>query len=541
MKYKVLIVDDETWTYELLKRIINWNDQGFEIVGYCKDGVTAYDFICANRPHIVISDIRMPEMDGIALIKKIRANKIPIRFILISGYQHFEYAKKALKYEVDDYLLKPIEEKELENTLNKISNALNKEQNESIKANDIQEKFNNSIGQLKVKTFESILFSINSEKQDINDINRICQMQLIPASFQISLLFIETENNSSTALASIINLKIKKLFNEIVSSKKCEYVLWYKDGLFILFINYSQEINLDSLYQHYYNDVSKMVNNYNKATTTLAIGDIVDNIDDISNSYNTALKYLRSQIIYGKNRIYGNNRMLAENKIIYSTISMNDILTISIKISLSNAFELLDFELAESIIKSIFDTIIDVCNIDPNVLYSTLEELLTTLWASFKKTGAEVNDFPIPFSLDSEIIQDENLDLLFQNILTFIKRVLAYYSERQEKALSKPVEHAKIYIKKNYSKQISLGQIAQYVYLSPHYLSELFKKETGITISDFIRAYRIEIAKKLLCDSNYRIKDIAGLSGYFDARHFSKIFKKMVGITPKEYKQLNLY
>lgn len=117
---KVLIIEDEKRIGELLLRLIDWESLGFELLGYVCDGYEGYQKICRERPEIVITDIRMPTMTGLEIIAKVREEEIPCHFIVISGYQQFEYAKTALQYQVDDYLLKPINKEELTLTLEKV-------------------------------------------------------------------------------------------------------------------------------------------------------------------------------------------------------------------------------------------------------------------------------------------------------------------------------------------------------------------------------------------------------------------------------------
>lgn len=123
---KVLLVEDEKKIGELISRLIDWERFGLELIACIQDGKDGYEKILEERPEIVITDIRMPTMSGLEIIREVREKKIPCHFIVISGYQQFEYAKIALQYQVDDYLLKPISKEELSITLERVVHKIQK-------------------------------------------------------------------------------------------------------------------------------------------------------------------------------------------------------------------------------------------------------------------------------------------------------------------------------------------------------------------------------------------------------------------------------
>lgn len=534
MNYKVLIVDDERWIYELLQRLINWNAFGFEIVGYATNGYDAYNFICEQKLDLVISDIRIPKMDGIELVKMVRARNINVHFILISGYQQFEYAQNALKYKVDDYLLKPIEEKELEAILSKISNELRNEDSHQRQVQNIMLKLGDNIKQLRMKTFENLLFSDSQTKPGCDEININCEMHLVPGYFQVSMLRLDIDKSANDDISGIMHSKIENVIDSYSHPVFAERVILHMNDFLVLILNYSNTNQLSNYYKSVFNKVSQLLNAYTQMTVTLSIGDPVDDIKTIIQSYDSAKRLMRSRVIFGGNRV------IEANKTNYSPQHEEDLMTSDIKASLSNSFELLDFEKSSTILNDIFQHISRIENIDPDVVYTVLNQILKCLFNAMERL--DHNDYTIlsSFSMEEEFSQCIGMKALFKKFLSYVSETLHIFSEQRKKTLSKPIEQAKRYIRNYYNKQLPLADIARNVYLNEQYLSELFKKETGKTVTDYIRDYRIDVAKIFLNDNRYKINDIAEMVGYSDARHFSKIFKKVVGVTPKEYRQLGI-
>ncbi len=534
MSYKVLIVDDEKWIYDLLLRIVDWESFGFQISGYASNGLDAYQFICTEKPDLVISDIRIPEIDGIELVKRVRKLNLPVRFILISGYQEFEYAQDALKYNVDDYLLKPIEEDEIEAILKKISNEL---QNEDSSRQEIQKmvlKLDDSIKQLRLRTLENLLFNDPPVKINLEELNKNCEMNFQPGYFQVVLISLDVKMEMNDSISSLFYSKIEKMFRTDVIPSKLGYAILPMKDYLVIIINHADTVEALNYCKNAYGKVSQLVNAYDRMTITLSIGEAVVNIHEIYKSFSSAKKGLYFRAVHGGNRI------MEGASVRFSPVQVDAILSSKSKAELTKAFQVFDMEKAEGCMDEIFSAIADTQEISPQLVHGVLTQIMKLLENSLDSLNLDDIEEFNSFSLESAFLQCISMEELFERFLDFITSAVRNISERQKSKLSKPVERAKRYIKDFYYKPLSLAEIAQNVYLSEQYLSELFKRETGKTITDFIREYKIEMAKVFMSDIRYKITDIAEKVGYNDARHFSKIFKKLVGVTPKEYRRLGV-
>ena len=535
MSYKVLIVDDEKWIHELLKHIVDWQSFGFEIAGYATNGPDALDFICEHNPDLVVSDIRIPEIDGIELVKLVRSKGIDVHFVLISGYQEFQYAQDALRYRVDDYLLKPIEEEEVAAILRKIAGELRNQENSKHEIQRMAVRLDDSIKQLRVKTFENLLYSESSVELDLSELNKNCEMFLITGHFQVLLLAVDIDSPPNDSKFDLFFSKIEK---EIITSSHSgvnESVTLHMNDFMVIVINYAEAVHATAYSKSVFEMASRSVNAYNRTTVTLSAGIPVSDLGSISRSLSSAKSQMYSRAVYGGNRIIEGDRAN------HLFVPIDELLTPSLKACLANAFELLDSENCGQTLERIFQLIHNAFNVDPVIVFSLMKRVLEILASSIERLEDARNGSVLSsFSLEEEFLRCTTLTNLIKRFRTYILNVLSSLSEEQRLKSSKPIERAKSYIKNHFNKQLTLTEIAQYVFLSEQYLSELFSKGTGSTITDFIKDYRIQMAKVFMADSSFRICDIAEKVGYQDARHFSKVFKTLVGVTPKEYRQMGI-
>ncbi len=535
MNYKVLIVDDEKWIYDLLLRIVDWERFGFQISGYASNGLDAFQFICTEKPDLVVSDIRIPEIDGIELVKRVRAEDLAVRFILISGYQEFEYAQDALKYNVDDYLLKPIEEEEIESILSKIANELRNEDSSRQEIQKMALRLDDSIKQLRLRTFEKLLYSDSPVRVDLEELNQNCEMKLKPGYFQVVLISLDLKTRMHDSISSLFYSKIEKMLRDYVTPAAIlEYAILPMNDFLVLITNHADVAEASNYYKLVFTKVSQLVNAYDRMTITLAAGDDVEAIQEIYQSFSSAKTRLYFRAVYGGNRI------IEEGGVPHSHIQPDQILSSKNKAELLNAFQVLDEEKVKTILEEIFSAVAPIHDISPQVVKNVLTQVLKQLENSLEYVDTGADESFHSFSLADKLLKCNGIKDLFDDFRGFVLSTMGDISERQKSKLSKPVERAKRYIKDFYHKPLSLSEIAKNVYLSEQYLSELFKRETGKTITDYIREYKIEMAKVFMNDTRYKITDIAEKVGYSDARHFSKIFKKLVGVTPKEYRRLGV-
>ena len=273
---KAIIADDEKWICQMIAKIIDWDEIGIELVGQAEDGLEAFNLIKTFRPDIVITDIRMPGMDGIDLVKKTREMQLKCHFIVISGFRQFEYAHNAIKYGVDDYLLKPIKKAELTSILKKIRSEFDEMKAKKSEEKKIKNKLIYSAEILNKQFLNKLFLDNNENSYDLITINNEYQFGFQDGIFQSFIIRLDKKNNG---LDVVYEKKCKEKFFAVVTRNLkdfCWEIQTADDDIYI--INYpSQNIN----------SIKKAVNNtlyeFEQYLKTLDIFDVTIGLGDTGN------------------------------------------------------------------------------------------------------------------------------------------------------------------------------------------------------------------------------------------------------------------
>jgi two-component system response regulator YesN len=418
-KLKLVIADDEELICSMLEKIINLDELSLEISSFARDGRMLLSIIEAEKPDIVITDIKMPFLSGLDVIRTARQHGYQSRFIVISGYKHFEYAQSALKYNVADYLLKPINPIELNDTLKKISDEIRLNGSDSDSNSDFRRRF----------FIKKILQDSEIAKMPLKEVNDLCGTIFNQGAFRFFYVKIDCTDDTITLYSNLSSVlgKIENLANECL--KNIVYDILFErdiDGIIVL-INYALS---------------------NEALITAAIEKLLSSTNNATNMFSG----------------------------FFTTIGLSA-----------------DFESLEK-------------------AGNAHEEAELAIW--------------------------RRMSLGLGNIIYYKPDEYRDINEYTKKRNARPVRQAISYIENNFGSHISLDLIAKEVGLSPVYFSSIFKKETGVNLSDYLSDYRIKKAKEFLKKSNMNINEIAYNTGFQDPKYFSKLFKKAVGISPIEYRHI---
>jgi len=304
----VLIVDNEFWVCQLIKKIINWNELGFNIIAEAHDGIEAIEILKTKKPELVITDILMPGIDGISLMREARELGLDTEFIIISGYNEFAYAKDAVKYGALDYLLKPIDKDELTGILLKTREKfLNYKQ----KQNDvkvIKERLEDSISQLKDQFFFQKL-NCTAVRNDINiqNINQDYGLAFAEGLFQLLIFKADVK-----ATGEIDEYSNHVFFNTISKTIEVELKLYCYELLsleskkkFIYIINYdiSKKNKISSVLNNTFIKLLENIDIHKTMYLTLGIGDCVGSINLIHKSFSNALCAIKGRVTLGTDKI----------------------------------------------------------------------------------------------------------------------------------------------------------------------------------------------------------------------------------------------
>jgi two-component system, response regulator YesN len=526
---KVLIADDDIQIRTGIKEGIDWGDIGVDEVFLAADGLEAFDVFQRFSPDIVITDIRMPGMDGLELSAKIVEQSQVTKIIILSAYQEFEYAKKALQLGVMDYELKPIKLANLISLVNKAKQDVYKELENEKKVAEYNETY-------KSKFLEECLFGVAGDSNIIKD------NMLKYYNFDVNgtlACFTVIIDNYSIISSNMSEYEKKSLHGEILNfitewlgSKNGLLYDKSPDTYIVLYKPFKNKIlnNSDKFdLQKFFDDLNNAINSKYKVTLSMGISNYGDKTN-INGLYEKSISALEFKFYKGiKSLIFYSEVSPKFNNTWHHTKKEKEI-----KESILN----LDFESIGVIINDEFnkirneqcyylENIKSICIDYLNILIRSISELSIDFDELFNNKIKNFNDIGNYSTLDDyKVWVLDNFKLVLDDVSDVLKVKHNYI-------ILKAME----YIKKNYYKDIIVEDMADYVERTPNYLSHLFKKETNITLSEYINLIRIKEAKNLIKNSNHLSYEIAQKVGFADYKYFTKVFKKIAGCAPSEYKK----
>ncbi|MGQ4668482.1 response regulator [Metabacillus halosaccharovorans] len=512
MKIKMLIVDDEPIISQGLRMTIPWDSHGIEVIGEASDGKHALEILEKQKVDIVLTDVRMPEMDGIKLAKTIYEQMPHIRVIIISGYDDFHYAREAIRFRVKDYLLKPVDIEELVSKVSKLAEEINYEREVLVKVEEEQMQ----------EYVEKLLFNPQF-KLDTNQLFTGLHFCVIVSQLEEHLILQETYNNFQL---DKIREDWNKLIHHAVHAHPYRALSFFTHPNILMTLLFSEHDCTE-------NDVKKFLNNILsswKEPTTLSFGvsNMFADIQHIKGEYEHACEaLLKRDNKNGRIHLYS---LLQENNVkkkyskinylsIYETIFRRDSQQLSIEVDqLFDHMEEGDYNLVE---------IVEVCHELNNSIQHRLNEILT------------------PASLENQFFRVKHtLDLHYYNSAESIKKLMLTDLEMWMDLLMKEstgkkswsVEKAEEYILENFHRDLKASEVANEIHITPNYFSMIFKKELGVSFNDYLNDLRIEKAKQLLSETSDRIFEIAKEVGYKEYKYFVQVFRKKTGMTPTDYR-----
>lgn len=514
---KVLIVDDELLVRVGLKTLINWSENGFKIVGEAKNGEEAIDLFDKYDPDILLTDIKMPKMEGLELIQKLKKKKKNIKSIILSHYDDFSYAKEAIKLGACDYILKSeLSSENLLRILNKVTKDLQNEGVISNNNNQISKSQQEQIG-IPVIDNKQMEKSIDTEIKlsSDNDIFSFVSIKLYYDKDVDSLNKININGFSDT----IVNIS-----RQIINTN-CDFKIYIKNRYELLYlIKFSNAVS-DERINNTVVFIKKSLERYLNIKSLVGISVLRDknqSIKDIIDNSKTAMK----KSFFEKNCVQMFNKAMLFSKYSFKNYNFH---RIELIINKRNRQELKDF------LNTIFDKLLKAK--DYQLAKNVFIELLS--YAKFISTeyrGVKQETFNISKLKYDSFDELYNIFLVREYILDLYDQLYDFCIGKESKRYSYIINKSIEYIRENYMNNITLNDVAEYVEVSKSYLSLLFRQETSINFSTFLTEYRIQHAKNLLTESNKRIYEVAEMVGFENPYYFSKVFKEITGMTCKDYK-----
>jgi two-component system response regulator YesN len=528
--FKLLIVDDELYIREGLKALIKWRELGFDICGLAENGQQALKLAVETKPDVIITDIKMPLMNGLELIKEVNENiSTDVRFVVLSGYGEFDYAKQAMRYGVKNYILKPIEEEELEIIVKELYDELvNERKDKEAKLQAI-----NSLSEISLKT----ILKSEADREAVDNVKKFLNVRY---SEYFRYIMLEIENSSPQVKEELYENdkgdRIKDYLVEILG-EEFKYNILKDDCHKCNTIDYGIIVT-EKLLKNNKNDINFIIELIyaqlrKKASEKVYIyaGKVVNELISLRESYDSAL-YTHSFRLYKKNC---NVIFYDDIKDIPISNDFNDGLNFDY---LVEAIENNNVVKIDEIISSYFNeegsTPIDMKLLPIKINYFVYQVIKIVSIMNGETTEV------IKYSSDLNLINFINIDKIEKNIKTFSKYCAKYINSLRHNQCSGILYDIEKYIHENYCSRITIKEVANQFYINSAYLGQIFKKRYGVSFNDYIHQCRMEKAKELLIRTDFKIYEISEKIGYKNTDNFIEKFEKINGMTPFQYRKNKL-
>lgn len=534
---KVFLVEDEMVIRRGIKNSIDWEKEGYIFCGEASDGELAYPMIIKEKPDILITDIRMPFMDGLELCKLVKKELPNIKILILSGYDEFDYAKEAIRLGVTEYLLKPISSGKLLEALNGVSESIRREKEDKDLVRKYMEEMRENTEHEKQKFFEQMIAG-NLSMADALETGEKYEMNLSARMYNL-LLFRFTlgeENRKSGELLGEAEYAIEKL------TERLEYVFEFQRGVegwaFLLMAD--NEEQMSERVKELSKDLEEIMKNYSTIAYFGGIGQPVARLRELEESFREAERALAARFTMELNQIISvEDIRMAQNVDTLDDIEITSFGEIEKTRTMLEKFlnngaedeidEFVDVyinELPEENLKSVLMR-----------QYIIMDAYIVMMSFCEKIEGIEGEMQAQSEELKNSMKTIQTLEEIKNYIRMLLKKIIGVRDTISGRRYSDIIEIAKDQIRKTYmSDEISLNTIAAEVGMSPSYFSSIFSKEMGKTFVEYLTEIRMDRAKELLMCSSMKTSEIGYEVGYKDPHYFSYIFKKTQNCTPKEFR-----
>lgn len=516
MSLKVLLVDDEFLVRLGIKSLINWDKHNFVYVGDAGDGLEALDIIERTRPDIILTDIIMPRMNGLELIEKVKLDYPDTHIIVLSSHNEYEYVRKAMKLGVDDYILKAsLKPEELLQMLLEVYDKVEAsrraihQQGELAAASSADDKDSSHIIRHWLE------HPLHRESMDDATMMELEDSLLLLFKLHRSS-HIRAGVSNAQKLMNLIELQIKKRSSEIIHMEE-------ENELILLLPAEDEAVSLSR-------ELINASKRYLNIHISVGISAQFSGIEQIHHAYTQARAAVQKSFYEGKDKVYIYSEQL-DNQPMSNLISKEDERLLRIEL------ERMNVDGIKQVLQLIFDGMQSARGpVDKSI--QVCLQLLYMIQNTLKPCNDELfKHFEDEVPLYRQVLGFEELDEAkewFDELVDFCfvqGKAMTLGSTREE------IQQLILYMKSHYAENLSLRQAAQMVKMSENYLSYLFKKEAQVSFTDYLNQIRVDKAAQLLLETKLPVYVIAEKVGYENFNYFGRIFKKVKGLSPQQFRQ----
>ncbi len=507
--YKIIMAENQQHSIEVVEKAVECARKKVQLIEVVNSGAELISLVQDLRPEIVLINVDLIGINGLEAAKRIRNFDKEVHLILFSEYDYFDFVKEAINARVDEYILKPLHFESLSSSLDKIISLIDEEKEIKVKTDKVQNQLGEVVEFLDYSFIYSILF------YGLNETQLKKYKELF--AYEDCGYILNVELNSGWEISGVQESEIYKFIKLIMDNKFVGAIGPMILKRIIIFISSKENEDSNRPYE-LASEIGEQLKHYLKNEVMIGIGSI-KKLDEIHVSYEEALRSLRYK---GKSNIVHIKDIKKKNSEHKSYYELESKLIENVRLGKEEA--VIYFYQIMEIVRPLR------CEEKINKLIELF--ILLTHEARIEARGE--NEF-IDYIHYMEEIKDLSWDEIegwaHEKLEYIIKVIRTKRNSKKSNAIKEAIE----YMQEHYQEEISLDDLSQFIGISPQHLSKLFKEETGINYVEWLTNLRIDMAKQLLTEGNQTVKEICYLVGYHDPNYFSRIFKKIVGISPTDY------
>lgn len=502
---KVMIVEDEELILQGIRNILDWEALGLDVVHMAHDGCEALQMWEKEPVHIVVTDISMPEMDGLTLLRKIREKEEQVCFIILTGYDEFNYAREAIRLGVENYILKPINEEELERQLRETVQKL-------------EELDKRKLQYIDEKTQWLHFLNGKSEKEEYDKFEKMLELGKGGESYHAAVMKWNTDE--------LKEQKLTEVLVELKNESGLKIVHLPPDNLLMVLAD--GEMDENGVLEYFSELQNRMESSYD-IMTFIGVGSSFHNIEQLPEAYRAARKLQKYLIIEG----YG------------SCISQKQIRSRKTEAILMDEAQFRKYILKkekEPAVAYIEDLFIDNIRKDASAgsLYQTAVKMAVLLQDIKKEYKLESDRFYDLLELMETIFGADDILGIKAAFISEITEIIECMHE-EDSQYTPVVRQIMAEVQQNYQEDMNLKTLAYKYHMNASYLGQIFQKEVGCSFAQYLSDKKNGIAKDLILNTNMKINDIARQVGYLDTSYFYRKFKQCYGVSPASLREMKKY
>ncbi|MDC3418405.1 response regulator [Aquibacillus salsiterrae] len=517
----VMLVDDEPIEREGLRLMLSKNRSNFEIVAEAKNGQEAVEQAVEHQPDLIFMDIKMPEFDGIEAIRRILPDLPHTKYIMVSAFDTFEYAREAMKFGIKEYLLKPSAISELLEAFDRMVEEIEMDRQDILEKEQIQHRLE------RVSAFVETEFIVSFMMDHIHEFNDEEWEEWLDLEDKqgfVSVFSFESDKrNPDRSRKGQWHQTLKKVLQEQQYVSLVGPLTGFQVPVLTL-LNSKEKLD-DQSRGHFARTIIHRVQHLlTDCRIVTGVGNVALDVDHFSRSYKEAIDAL--ELVYHHPSA---SYMLYREQ---SNEKRGQLVPFELERELVSAVKKGDSQKSFQLFETYFQSIQQANDFQVRTIHKAMEDFFIVLTRSIKELGFNEE---IKTSLGQFDSTTQIKEVSKTHLLQIIERIEKWRSNGVQALLLQ----AKDYMDKYFYQSISLEEVAEQIGISSYYLSKLFKDTFHVTFIDYLTSTRLEKAKELLLDQQLPLKEIALNIGYKDPNYFSRVFKKEIGISPSEYRLKN--